>query len=123
MSMQLTFGGAQYNLKPTRREVFLAEIEQVVSWKALLSLIEPRYPKSGQPGRQPHLLENDAVHPFDDCCTRLGQELGWRSCPDMHQTKKGNQYDFGVKALIRSSANHAEDIKNRRSERPKTPPV
>ncbi|OLK07652.1 transposase, partial [Xanthomonas oryzae pv. oryzae] len=53
--MQLTFGDAEYNgkRKRTRREVFLAEMDQVVPWKGLLALIEPHYPKSGQPGRQP----------------------------------------------------------------------
>ena len=42
--------------KRTRREVFLAEMEQVVPWKALLALIEPYYPKLGRPGRQPYPL-------------------------------------------------------------------
>lgn len=50
--MQLSFGDAEYNgkRKRTRREVFLAEMDQVVPWKDLLVLIEPHYPKSGQPG-------------------------------------------------------------------------
>lgn len=57
--MQLTFGDAEYNgkRKQTRREVFLAEMDQVVPWKELLMLIEPHYPRSGQPGRQPYPLE------------------------------------------------------------------
>ncbi|CAD0307478.1 hypothetical protein CFBP498_08050 [Xanthomonas hortorum pv. vitians] len=57
--MQLTFGDAEYHgkRKQTRREVFLAEMDQVVPWKDLLALIEPHYPKSGQPGRQPYRLE------------------------------------------------------------------
>nr|WVL54675.1 IS5 family transposase [Xanthomonas nasturtii] len=57
--MQLSFGDAEYNgkRKQTRREVFLAEMDQVVPWKDLLALIEPHYPKSGQPGRQPYRLE------------------------------------------------------------------
>ena len=56
--MQLTFGDAEDlgQRKQTRREVFLAEMEQVVPWKALLSLIEPHYPKLGRPGRQPYAL-------------------------------------------------------------------
>jgi IS5 family transposase len=36
--------------------VFLAEMDQVVPWKALLALIEPHYPKMGRPGRQPYAL-------------------------------------------------------------------
>lgn len=55
---QLTFGDAEYagKRKRTRREVFLAEMEQVVPWKVLLELIEPVYPKAGD-GRHPYPLE------------------------------------------------------------------
>jgi hypothetical protein len=38
--------------KTTRRAAFLAEMEQVVPWKALYGLIEPHYPKAGD-GRHP----------------------------------------------------------------------
>ena len=57
--MQLTFGDPeqQGRRKRTRREIFLSEMEQVVPWKALLALIEPHYPKSGGPGRQPYGLK------------------------------------------------------------------
>ncbi|MFO1515440.1 MAG: IS5 family transposase [Lysobacterales bacterium] len=56
--MQLTFGDAEDlgQRKQTRREVFLAEMDQVVPWRALLGLIEPHYPKQGRPGRQPYPL-------------------------------------------------------------------
>jgi IS5 family transposase len=56
--MQLTFGDAEGlgARKRTRREIFLAEMEQVVPWSALLALIEPHYPKTGRPGRQPYSL-------------------------------------------------------------------
>lgn len=56
--MQLTFGDAEGmgKRKRTRREIFLAEMEQVVPWAALLALIEPHYPKMGRPGRQPYAL-------------------------------------------------------------------
>jgi IS5 family transposase len=57
-TMQLTFGDAEGlgQRKRTRREVFLAEMEQVVPWTALLALIEPHYPTLGRPGRQPYPL-------------------------------------------------------------------
>ena len=42
--------------KSTRRERFLAEMEQVVPWKELNALIEPFYPKAGK-GRPPVGLE------------------------------------------------------------------
>lgn len=54
---QLTFGDAEYlgKRKRTRREVFLAEMEQVIPWEVLLALIEPVYPKAGR-GRRPYPL-------------------------------------------------------------------
>ena len=55
---QMSFGDAEYasKRKQTRREIFLAEMEQVVPWKSLLNLIEPLYPIAGN-GRQPYPLE------------------------------------------------------------------
>lgn len=39
--------------KRTRREQFLAEMDAVVPWGRLLSLIEPHYPKAGPKGGRP----------------------------------------------------------------------
>ena len=57
--MQLTFGDAEGlgQRKRTRREIFLAEMDQVVPWKALLKLIAPHYPTMGRPVRQPYPLQ------------------------------------------------------------------
>jgi transposase, IS5 family len=54
---QMSFGDAEYagKRKQTRREVFLAEMEQTVPWKSLLKLIEPFYPEAGN-GRRPYPL-------------------------------------------------------------------
>jgi hypothetical protein len=51
---QLTLAAAGFERygKTTRRAVFLAEMERVVSWPALCGLIEPFYPKAGN-GRPP----------------------------------------------------------------------
>src|ERR1035437_6847782 len=38
--------------KPTRREVFLAEMDRIGPWAQMVALIEPRYPKAGN-GRPP----------------------------------------------------------------------
>ena len=57
---QLGFGDYEQTTakKRTRRERFLAEMEKVVPWKALLDLIEPHYPKTGSKGgRPPYPLE------------------------------------------------------------------
>jgi|694.fasta_scaffold26929_1 hypothetical protein len=39
--------------KRTKREKFLAEMETVVPWQALLDLIEPHYPKTSKKGGRP----------------------------------------------------------------------
>lgn len=55
MPRQASFADLDYSRKKrqTRREVFLKEMEVVVPWAALLSHIEPHYPRSGRRGRQP----------------------------------------------------------------------
>jgi IS5 family transposase len=52
---QRSFASAEFALKKkrTRREKFLAEMERVVPWAKLISVIEPAYPTSGRVGRQP----------------------------------------------------------------------
>ena len=40
----------------TKCEKFLAEMEPVVPWAALLALIEPHYPKASKKGRRPQVL-------------------------------------------------------------------
>jgi IS5 family transposase len=54
-SKQLGFGDYEQATakKRTRRERFLAEMEKVVPWKALIDLIEPYYPKTGTKGGRP----------------------------------------------------------------------
>ena len=42
--------------KQTKRERFLSEMDAVVPWAVLLSLIEPYYPKAGK-GRRPYPLD------------------------------------------------------------------
>ena len=55
---QISFADAEHagKRKKTRREVFLAEMELVVPWKALLKVIEPHYPVAGR-GRRPYPLQ------------------------------------------------------------------
>jgi IS5 family transposase len=58
MAKQRTFASLAWTTKGrvTRREQFLAEMDQVIPWPALLALIAPHYPKPGR-GRQPRGLE------------------------------------------------------------------
>ena len=56
---QQTFGmltGFEKHRKVTRRAQFLDEMNQVVPWSRLVTLIEPHYPKAGN-GRPPKGLE------------------------------------------------------------------
>ena len=180
---QQTFAAACFEQcrKPTRRERFLAEMEQVIPWSELAAVIEPYYPKAEGAGRPPvggermlriHFLQHwfnlsdpsmeEALYdsramrqfvgidlgrePVPDETTickfrhlleahRLGEQLfalirtylaeqGLQISrgtivdapiisapsstknrqkerdPEMHQTKKGNQWYFGMKAHI-----------------------
>jgi IS5 family transposase len=55
---QISFAIAEHQSKKriTKREKFLAEMDQVVPWQRLINLVEPHYPK-GQRGRPPIGLE------------------------------------------------------------------
>jgi len=52
---QLGFGDYEQSTarKRTKREKFLAGMEKVVPWKALIDLIEPSYPKTSSEGGRP----------------------------------------------------------------------
>lgn len=56
---QMSFTDAEFLLqkKQTRRERFLAQLDELVPWTDLLAVIEPHYPRSGHRGRQPIGLE------------------------------------------------------------------
>ncbi len=55
---QISFSQAEFQRKKrrTRREVFLAEMEQIMPWAELFAVVEPHYPK-GKRGRPPVGLE------------------------------------------------------------------
>ena len=180
---QISFAEAEYakKKKQTRRELFLAKMEQVVPWSRLMEVIEPHYPQSGKRGRPPVGLERmlrmyfvqqwygladeaveDAVYDSQALRQFLNIDLSQQSVPDattlmgfrhlleahnltqamlveinamliergllmskgtlvdatliaapsstkneahardpeMHQTKKGNQWHFGIKAHV-----------------------
>jgi len=52
---QPTFAAAGFEThrKTTRREIFLAEMDRIVPWRALCAVIEPFYPKPESAGRRP----------------------------------------------------------------------
>ena len=57
---QATFASLSYQSKKkqTRREKFLAEMDQVVPWAELLALIEPHYTNKARRGRPAMPLES-----------------------------------------------------------------
>jgi IS5 family transposase len=59
MTKQQTFASEAWSRKGkvTRRERFLAEMDQVIPWSRLISLIEPSYHATSGRGRKPHDLE------------------------------------------------------------------
>lgn len=182
MEQQMSFAQAEYagKKKVTRRERFLEEMEQLVPWARLVTVIEPYYPK-GERGRPPIGIERmlriyflqqwyaladealeDAIYDSQAMRTFAGIDLNVEAVPDattllhfrhlleahdlteqifaevgallserkllmkegtivdatiiaapcstqnarkerdpqMHQTKKGNQWYFGMKAHI-----------------------
>jgi transposase, IS5 family len=58
MTLQTTFAQAEFTAKKkaTRREKFLASMDEVIPWAGLLAVIAPHYPK-GERGRPPMGLE------------------------------------------------------------------
>ncbi len=153
---QVSFASYEFARKKrvTRRERFLAEMEQVVPWSRLQALIEPAYPSTGRVGRQPigvermlrtYLLQQwfgladeaveDALYDSQSMREFVGLDLAVEAVPDattllkfrrlregtlidatiieappstknaekardpeMHSTKKGNEWHFGMKA-------------------------
>lgn len=102
MNKQTTFAGLAWSTKGkvTRREQFLAEMNAVIPWRRLLSLIEPHYPTAGR-GRQPLGLEKmlriyflqqwfdlsdpaaeDAIYDSESMRRFTGVELGVDAVPD-----------------------------------------
>lgn len=99
---QTTFASLAFESKKklTRRERFLAEMDQVVPWERLLKLIAPHYPKAGK-GRQPMPLETmlriyflqqwfnlsdpaaeDSLYDIESMRRFAGIELGEQAVPD-----------------------------------------
>lgn len=99
---QLTFAAGTFEpyRKPTRRELFLAEMDHAIPWKELSAVIAPFYPKAGN-GRPPIGLERmlriyflqhwfnlsdpgaeEALYESRSMCRFVGIDLGKESVPD-----------------------------------------
>lgn len=103
MGQQRTFAGLAWGAKGkvTRREQFLTEMDAVVPWSRLMTLIEPHYPKFAGKGRKPLGLEKmlriyfvqqwfdlsdpaaeDAIYDSESIRRFVGVELGEDRVPD-----------------------------------------
>lgn len=71
--------------KPTKRERFLQEMDQVVPWTQLCALIEPVHPKPAGAGRPPIGIERaleEAVYDSRAMRAFVGMEVGREPVPD-----------------------------------------
>ncbi|MGH8399081.1 MAG: IS5 family transposase [Gammaproteobacteria bacterium] len=121
---QATFASLNFDAKKrrTRREVFLAEMDAVVPWDALLALLEPAYPASGRRGRPPMALSSmlrihfmqqwyalsdpameDALYEIESMRRFAGIELNENAIPDETTILKFRrwleQHGFAAKIL------------------------
>ena len=83
MGQQRTFAELAWTAKKkvTRRERFLAEMNEVIPWAAFVAPVEPHYPKAGQRGRPPLGIEKireAAVGVSEGAVSRPAQEHGTR---------------------------------------------
>jgi IS5 family transposase len=137
MTHPLSFSQAEFadKKKTTRREKFLARMEEIIPWQNLVAVIAPFYPK-GERGRPPVGLERmlrmyflpqwygltdealeDAINADLSARGLMMREgtlvdatliaappstknKGKKRDPEMHQTRKGNPWYFGMKAHI-----------------------
>jgi len=103
MNRQDTFAGASLEKfrKKTRREQFLEDMDSVIPWHELVTVIEPHYPKVGGRGRPPVGIERmlriyflqhwfnlsdpsveEALYDSNSMRTFVGVDLGREPVPD-----------------------------------------
>src|SRR3989440_3583705 len=95
-TLAMMTGFEQYTRK-TRRAIFLEEMEQVVPWRELCALVAPHYPQPGQGVRITTGTIVDATILHAPTSTKNREQ---QRDPEMHQTKKGKQWYFGMKAHV-----------------------
>jgi transposase, IS5 family len=91
--------------KRTRRREFLDEMDRVVPWSDLVAQIAPFMPE-GKRGRPPFPVESLLrIHFMQQWFTLISAPSSTKNAsgerdPEMHQSKKGQQWFFGMKAHI-----------------------
>jgi IS5 family transposase len=87
--------------KPTRREQFREEMNRVIPWSDLCAVIEPfrlinvYLAENGLNVRTGAIVDATLI----DAPSSTKNQDGQRD-PEMHQTKKGNQWYFGMKVYV-----------------------
>ena len=97
----LEFAGKK---RVTRREKFLAQMQQVVPWARLLALIEPHYPRSGRVGRPPVGLERMLRMYFLQQWFALSDEALEDALYDSHSMREFVGIDLAREAVPELSA-------------------
>jgi len=91
-------GGFERHRKPTRREEFLAQMDEVVPWAKLTALIEPVYPSGEGPGRPPIGLERMLRIHFLQHWFNLSDPAMEESLYDVRSMREFVGIDLGVEA-------------------------
>src|SRR5207245_915610 len=95
-TLAMMTGFEQYTRK-TRRAIFLEELEQVVRWRELCGLMAPHAPQRGKGMRiTTGTIEDETILHAPTSNKNREQQRD----PEMHQTKKGKQWYFGMKAHV-----------------------
>jgi IS5 family transposase len=100
MTHQTTFAHAEFaaKKKTTRREKFLARMEEVMPWAQLLAVIEPHYP-TGQRGRPPIGLERMLRIYFLQQWYALADEALEDALYDSQALQRFARLDLGVEGV------------------------
>ena len=87
--------GLNLTTKRTRKREFLAEMERVVPWGALVRVIEPHYPKARR-GRPPIALETHAAHPLPAAVVQPVRPGDGRSAARRAAVPRVRELDYGA---------------------------
>ncbi|NJM38941.1 MAG: IS5 family transposase [Akkermansiaceae bacterium] len=97
MTHQPSFSQAEFadKKKTTRREKFLARMEDIIPWQSLFNAINADLSARGLTMREGTLVDATLI-----AAPPSTKNKDKKRDPEMHQTRKGNQWYFGMKAHI-----------------------
>lgn len=100
MKRQMSFSDSEFSGKKrvTKKEAFLAVMEEVIPWQAIMGRIEPYYPK-GERGRPPRGLERMLRMLVVQNCFGLSDEGLEDSVYEIHSIRKFVGIDIGSESV------------------------